>query len=117
MTAGRIGLVDHDVVDVSNLHRQVWVFCLLSRASLQPSILQCTHAATHHLWQQVIHTEARVGVPKAVSAALSITALNSSTKAEPHVCEFTRESAVRLVEQYDVVLDASDNPPTRYLIR
>lgn len=66
---------------------------------------------------QVIHTESRVGMHKATSAAMSCTALNSGVTIEQHLEGFTPANAVQIVQQYDVVLDASDNPPTRYLIR
>lgn len=83
---GHIGLVDHDVVDTSNLHRQV------------------------------IHTEARVGVHKAQSAALSLAALNSGVRVTTHCQGLNPSNACAVIQGYDLVLDASDNPPTRYLI-
>jgi adenylyltransferase/sulfurtransferase len=83
---GRLGLVDHDVVETSNLHRQV------------------------------IHNELRLGVHKATSAAMSCAALNSSIRLEPHLQGLSAANAVQLVQQYDLVVDASDNPSTRYLI-
>jgi adenylyltransferase/sulfurtransferase len=83
---GRIGLVDRDNVDLSNIHRQI------------------------------LHTEANVGVHKVDSAACAILALNSSVAIDKHKDGFTPLNAVHLVRQYDVVVDASDNPSTRYLI-
>ncbi|PSC70689.1 Adenylyltransferase and sulfurtransferase MOCS3 [Micractinium conductrix] len=83
---GRLGLLDRDEVELSNIHRQV------------------------------IHTEASVGVHKAVSAARACRALNSSIQVETHLEALTPANAVQLVRQYDVILDASDNAPTRYLI-
>lgn len=83
---GRIGLVDRDTVDLSNIHRQI------------------------------IHTETNVGVHKVDSAASAILALNSSVSIDKHKDGFTPLNAVHLVRQYDVVVDASDNPATRYLI-
>jgi adenylyltransferase/sulfurtransferase len=83
---GRIGIVDKDTVELSNIHRQV------------------------------IHTEASVGTHKADSAAAFINSLNSSIKVEIFKNGFTPENAVELVSKFDVVLDASDNAPTRYLI-
>ncbi|KAI3437915.1 hypothetical protein D9Q98_000360 [Chlorella vulgaris] len=83
---GRLGIVDKDSVELSNIHRQI------------------------------IHREADVGVHKAVSAAQSCRALNSSIQVEVHCESFTPANAVHLVRQYDVVVDASDNAPTRYLI-
>ncbi|KAG1668301.1 hypothetical protein FOA52_011198 [Chlamydomonas sp. UWO 241] len=83
---GTLGLVDHDVVEVSNLHRQV------------------------------IHSEGRVGVHKAHSAAASCRALNSSIRVITHAEGLSPPGALAIVSGYDVVLDCSDNPPTRYLI-
>jgi adenylyltransferase/sulfurtransferase len=83
---GRIGIVDKDTVELSNIHRQV------------------------------IHTEASVGTHKADSAATFIQSLNSSVKIEIFKNGFTPENAVDLVSDFDVILDASDNAPTRYLI-
>lgn len=82
---GRIGIVDRDAVELSNIHRQV------------------------------IHTEASVGVHKADSAAAALRALNSCVQVETHKEGFTPANALDIVRQYDVVLDASDNAPTRYL--
>uniref|UniRef100_A0A7S3QLN7 Adenylyltransferase and sulfurtransferase MOCS3 n=1 Tax=Dunaliella tertiolecta TaxID=3047 RepID=A0A7S3QLN7_DUNTE len=83
---GTLGLVDHDVVDLSNLHRQI------------------------------IHTEARVGVHKATSAAQACAALSSLVKVNTHMDGFNPANALEIVRGYDVVLDATDNPATRYLI-
>lgn len=83
---GRLGIVDHDSVETSNLHRQI------------------------------MHTEGAVGVPKAVSLARSVRALNSLVAVEAHSVQFDSGNAAPLVSSYDVVLDCSDNPATRYLI-
>ena len=83
---GRIGIVDRDAVELSNIHRQV------------------------------IHSEASVGTHKTASAKAALLALNSATEIEEHRDGFTPANAVELVKRYDVVLDASDNAPTRYLI-
>lgn len=85
---GRLGLVDQDAVDASNLHRQV------------------------------IHTEAAAaaGTHKAASAAAAVAALNSGVALDTHLAGVTRDNAVSLVSAYDVILDCSDNAPTRYLI-
>lgn len=83
---GRIGIVDKDTVELSNIHRQV------------------------------IHTEASVGTHKADSAAAALHALNSSVQIELFRDGFTPANAVDLVRRFDVVVDASDNAPTRYLI-
>ncbi|XP_071428774.1 adenylyltransferase and sulfurtransferase MOCS3 [Pithys albifrons albifrons] len=83
---GRLGLLDHDVVDTSNLHRQV------------------------------LHGEAQRGRPKARSAAAALRRLNSAVHYVPHCGALTPRSALRLVQQYDIVADCSDNAPTRYLV-
>lgn len=83
---GRLGLVDKDAVELSNLHRQV------------------------------IHTEAMIGVHKAVSAAAACRQLNSTVHVSTHVDGLCPAGALDLVDGYDVVLDCSDNPATRYLI-
>lgn len=83
---GRIGIVDRDAVELSNIHRQV------------------------------IHTEASVGSQKTDSAASAIKLLNSSVVVETYNEGFHPGNALHLVSRYDVVLDASDNAPTRYLI-
>lgn len=83
---GRLGLVDHDVVELSNMHRQV------------------------------IHTEQRIGVHKAQSAAAAVQALNSDVWVETYQQGLRPSNAVDIISQYNVVIDASDNPPTRYLI-
>jgi adenylyltransferase/sulfurtransferase len=83
---GRLGLVDHDVVELSNMHRQV------------------------------SHTEQRLGMHKAQSTAAAVAALNSSVAVQTHLQGLTPSNAVDIISQYSVVVDASDNAPTRYLI-
>jgi adenylyltransferase and sulfurtransferase len=83
---GRIGLVDFDLVDKSNLHRQV------------------------------IHPENREGIPKVLSAKLSCLSLNSSIQVETYQTPFNEKNGMELVKKYDVVIDASDNVTTRYLV-
>jgi sulfur-carrier protein adenylyltransferase/sulfurtransferase len=83
---GTIGLVDDDVVDASNLQRQV------------------------------LHNLDRVGLPKVESAVETITALNPDVKVEPHRERLTASNALRIMDGYDVVLDGGDNFPTRYLV-
>ncbi|XP_064586061.1 adenylyltransferase and sulfurtransferase MOCS3 [Zonotrichia leucophrys gambelii] len=83
---GRLGLVDHDVVETSNLQRQV------------------------------LHGEARRGRPKARSAAAALRRLNSAVQYVPYRGALRPRSALRLVRQYDIVADCSDNAPTRYLV-
>lgn len=83
---GRIGIVDDDVVDRSNLQRQV------------------------------VHRERDVGVPKVDSAARAITDLNPDVRVDAHRVRFSARNARSLVSGYDVVLDGTDNFGTRYLI-
>ena len=83
---GRIGLCDMDVVDLSNLQRQV------------------------------LHFTSDVGVPKVESGAAKIRAVNPTINVETHRAPLTSENALELFRQYDVVLDGSDNFATRYLV-
>ena len=83
---GAIGLIDDDDVDVSNLQRQV------------------------------IHTSAAVGRPKVDSAAAAIRALNPDVEVIPHRTRLTAENALGLLDGWDVVIDGTDNFPTRYLV-
>ncbi|NXN27796.1 MOCS3 sulfurtransferase, partial [Nycticryphes semicollaris] len=83
---GRLGLVDHDVVEMSNLHRQV------------------------------LHGEARRGLSKAISAAAALRLLNSTVQYVPYCGALSSRTALELVRQYDIVADCSDNVPTRYLV-
>jgi sulfur-carrier protein adenylyltransferase/sulfurtransferase len=83
---GRIAIIDPDVVDVSNLQRQV------------------------------LFTTADLGQPKALVAAARLHALNPLITIEPHVGRLDSANALTLIRSVDVVLDGSDNFPTRYLI-
>jgi molybdopterin/thiamine biosynthesis adenylyltransferase/rhodanese-related sulfurtransferase len=83
---GTIGVVDDDVVDRSNLQRQV------------------------------LHNVDRVGMPKVESAMETITSLNPDVKVETHRERLTAANAVRMLTGYDVVVDGGDNFPTRYLL-
>jgi sulfur-carrier protein adenylyltransferase/sulfurtransferase len=84
--AGTIGIVDDDVVDASNLQRQV------------------------------IHTTDRVGVPKTASARTAIEALNPDVKVVEHNLRLDAANILELIEPYDVIVDGADNFPTRYLL-
>mmetsp|Transcript_9777 Transcript_9777/g.26143 ORF Transcript_9777/g.26143 Transcript_9777/m.26143 type:complete len:438 (-) Transcript_9777:108-1421(-) len=84
--AGRIGIVDHDTVDVSNLHRQV------------------------------LHDEALAGQPKVISAKAAALRMRSNAQIDAMYCGFDRSVALDIVDKYDIVLDATDNVATRYLI-
>ncbi|KAM8775414.1 adenylyltransferase and sulfurtransferase MOCS3 [Rhynchonycteris naso] len=83
---GRLGLVDYDVVEMSNLARQV------------------------------LHGEALAGQAKVFSAAASLRGLNSAVECVPYAQALTPATALDLVRRYDVVADCSDNVPTRYLV-
>ena len=83
---GTIGIVDHDVVEESNLQRQV------------------------------IHSTSGVGASKAQSAARRIADLNPGVDAVVHEARLTSENAMSILKDYDVVVDGTDNFPTRYLV-
>ncbi len=83
---GTLGIVDNDVVDVSNLQRQV------------------------------IHSTERVGVPKVDSAEETIKGLNPDVKVEKYAVRLGPENIMKIIEGYDVVVDGLDNFPTRYLL-
>jgi adenylyltransferase/sulfurtransferase len=83
---GTIGLVDFDVVDETNLQRQV------------------------------IHGTKDIGRPKLDSAAESIADINPYVKVEKHNAMDTSENALELFREYDLIVDGSDNFPTRYLV-
>ena len=83
---GTLGIVDDDMVALSNLQRQV------------------------------AHTTDRVGTNKVVSAAIALAALNPGTVVEPHAVRLTAANAMALARGYDLVCDGSDNFPTRFLL-
>ena len=83
---GTLGIVDDDVVDASNLQRQV------------------------------IHTTARVGEPKTTSAKAAIEALNPDVTVVEHNLRLDASNILALIEAYDIVVDGADNFPTRYLL-
>jgi adenylyltransferase/sulfurtransferase len=83
---GRLGVADDDAVERSNLQRQV------------------------------IHGDGDVGRPKVGSAADFVADLNPDVSVDTHETRVTAENAAALVADYDVVVDASDNFPTRYLL-
>jgi len=83
---GTIGFVDFDVVDLSNLQRQI------------------------------IHTTDRVGMLKTESAQKSINAINPGVKVIAHNVHLNSENVMDIIGNYDVVVNCSDNFPTRYLI-
>ncbi len=83
---GTIGLVDGDIVEESNLHRQV------------------------------IHTEKNIGKNKTISAKESMLAFNHNINVLTYETRLTKENAKEIVEGWDIVMDGSDNAATRYLI-
>jgi len=82
---GRIGLVDYDVVDSSNLQRQV------------------------------IHGTSTVGKLKVDSARAKLVDLNPDIQVDVYNEPFTSDNALRIARDYDIILDGTDNFPTRYL--
>ncbi len=83
---GTIGIVDDDVVDESNLQRQV------------------------------IHNTERVGMAKTHSAKIAIEALNPDVEVIEHNLRLDSSNIIDLIEPYDVIVDGADNFPTRYLL-
>src|SRR5438105_5609252 len=83
---GRLGLVDDDVVDESNLQRQI------------------------------LHNTERIGMPKTESARETIQALNPDVTVDEHRVRLNRDNAIELFRPYDLIVDGSDNFGTRYLV-
>ena len=83
---GTIGLVDHDVVDRSNLQRQI------------------------------LHTEDRVGIPKVESARQALEALNPDVKVVTYQTKLDSDNVEKIFADYDVIVDGTDNLTARYLI-
>src|SRR5882757_9105810 len=83
---GTLGLVDDDVVDASNLQRQV------------------------------IHNTERIGMPKTESARLFIEALNPDVNVVEHRIRLDAGNILEIIGDYDVIVDGADNFPTRYLL-
>ncbi|KAH6643062.1 hypothetical protein C7974DRAFT_386713 [Boeremia exigua] len=83
---GTLGLIDGDVVEESNLHRQI------------------------------LHSTARVGMTKVESAMVALSSLNPNVELLPHTSRLTPDSALATFRDYDLVLDCTDNPASRYLI-
>ena len=82
---GRLGLVDYDIVDFSNLQRQI------------------------------LHGTDDVGRKKLNSARDRIKAINPNVRVDLHDMMFRSENAMQIVQDYDIVIDGTDNFPTRYL--
>ncbi len=83
---GRIGIVDNDVVDMSNLQRQI------------------------------LHTNDRVGMPKTESAAKTLRALNPDVEVIEHRLRIDSSNVLDVFADYDIIVDGCDNFPTRYLV-
>lgn len=83
---GKIGLVDFDVVETSNLQRQI------------------------------IHSSESIGRSKVESAAEGIKAINPNVETVMFNTAFTEENALNIAKDYDVIVDGTDNFPTRYLV-
>jgi len=82
---GKLGIVDFDSVDLSNLHRQI------------------------------LHGSTDVGRPKTRSAAEALYRLNPHVQVIRHDTRFSSENALEILRPYDIVVDGTDNFPTRYL--
>ncbi len=83
---GTLGIVDDDVVDDSNLQRQI------------------------------LHTTGRIGVSKVESARQALTDLNPDVTIVAHEVRLTKENALTIFKDYDVIVDGADNFATRYLV-
>ncbi len=83
---GTIGIIDHDVVDMSNLQRQI------------------------------LHTNDRVGMPKVESAQKTLNALNPDVKIVQFNERLSSENVMRIIKDFDIIVNGCDNFPTRYLI-
>ncbi|CAK8538843.1 unnamed protein product [Lathyrus sativus] len=83
---GKLGVLDHDKVELNNMHRQI------------------------------IHTEAYIGQPKVKSAAAACRSINSSIEVVEHEEALKNSNALEIFSKYDIIVDATDNAPTRYLI-
>ena len=83
---GRIGILDSDAVDLSNLQRQI------------------------------AHSVPDIGTPKAASAAASMRAINPDIEVVPHCMRLTADNALQTIAPYDFVIEASDNFSTKFLV-
>ena len=83
---GRVGIADADVVEISNLQRQI------------------------------LHTTRRIGQQKTDSAQEALQALNPAITVEAHTTTLSRDNALEILSNYDVILDGTDNFATRYLV-
>jgi len=83
---GTLGIVDDDVVDASNLQRQI------------------------------LHNTSRIGVPKVESARTTLTELNPDVRVIAHQVRLTAENVLSIIKDYDLIVDGADNFQTRYLL-
>ncbi len=83
---GTLGVVDHDVVELSNLHRQI------------------------------LYTMTDIGLPKAACAAARLQQFNPGITVIPYQLQLSNQNAVAIIGKFDIVIDGSDNFPTRYMI-
>ncbi len=83
---GKIGIVDGDIVDISNLHRQI------------------------------LYNENDLGKNKAIQAAEKILLINPFVKTDIYAEHLNNDNALEIIASYDIILDGTDNFPTRYLI-
>ena len=83
---GTIGIVDFDVVEISNLQRQI------------------------------LHRQSDIGKSKVLSAKQSLAEYNSDVKVVGHEAPLTSENAMEIISQYDIIINGADNFPARYLV-
>ena len=83
---GILGIVDSDTVDLSNLHRQM------------------------------IYSSEDIGKKKAIAAQARLQSVNPDVKVVPHVLRLNSENIMEVIKDYDIVVDGTDNFPTRYLV-
>ena len=83
---GTIGIVDFDVVDLTNLQRQI------------------------------VHGTSTLGQPKLESAAARLGDVNPNVRIEKHETRLTSQNALEILGEYDIIVDGTDNFPTRYLV-
>jgi len=83
---GKIGIVDSDSVELNNLQRQI------------------------------VHSTKNVGIPKVESAMLRLNEINPDIEVIPYKMRLTSENILDVIKDYDIIVDGSDNFPTRYLV-
>ncbi|PAF49917.1 adenylyltransferase [Helicobacter sp. 12S02232-10] len=83
---GKIGILDFDIVEISNLQRQI------------------------------IHTTEEIGFPKTRSAKITMNAINPDIKIETYFEKFTSANALKIINDYDFIIDATDNFAGKFLI-